>query len=395
MTSYLTVPDPTVTPPPAHARAGRTLGSVRPFTLAVALIVKNEERCLARCLASVGELTEIGVVDELVVVDTGSTDRTVEIAREYGAAVHSTPWTDDFAAARNIAIGHCHSDWVLMLDADEWLTPGAADALRHLHWTPPEFIGEIEVVSAIELRTESGIAPEPGAAEITSTSGWIPRLLPAGAHWEGRVHEQPVWDGEHRRTAISVGHDGYAPGVIEHKRGRNAALLRAEIERHPDDAYLLLQLGRALESDREFPEAAETYQRALALTPSTEPARHDLVVRMLFTLGQAGRTADAVSLAEAEMAHWGDSPDFNFCLGDLLLSHGLAHPEATAEVLPVIEGSWLRCLELGERPELVGAVAGRGSYLAAYNLAVLYEAMGNSAKAAEYQQLFRDLRSLR
>ncbi|WP_300682348.1 glycosyltransferase [Nocardioides sp.] len=367
------------------------MSAPRPFSIGVAMIVRDEERCLGRSLAPLRELRRAGVLDQLLVLDTGSVDATVALAEQYGATVRTTTWTDDFGAARSTAMALCETDWVLMLDADEALDGDlaeTAETLRRLQWTSPDFVGEIEVVSTIEARIAAG-----DGSHRTTTSGWIPRLLPAGTLWCGRVHEQPVWDGPCRRTTIRASHDGYAPEVIAAKRGRNAALLRAEVAEHPGDAHLLLQYGRALEADRDFAEAAAVYQQALALTPTSEPARHDLVVRMLFTLGQAGRTADAVALAEAESRRWADSPDFHFCLGDLLLDHGLAHPEATAEVLPLIEGSWLRCLELGERPELVGAVAGRGSHLAAYNLAVLYEAMGQQTKAAEYQQRFRDLQS--
>src|SRR5664279_4823041 len=82
--------------------------------LSLALIVKNEARCLARCLHSVQ-----GVVSEIVVVDTGSTDDTVRIARECQAKVVDYAWSDDFAAARNFALAQTTGDWILVLDADE------------------------------------------------------------------------------------------------------------------------------------------------------------------------------------------------------------------------------------------------------------------------------------
>ncbi|OLP15523.1 hypothetical protein BST81_25820 [Leptolyngbya sp. 'hensonii'] len=86
------------------------------------MIVKNEQQHLARCLASVKPH-----VDELVVVDTGSSDRTVEIARQYGARVAFFSWCDDFAAARNFAIDQVSGDWILTLDADEELVVDWAD----------------------------------------------------------------------------------------------------------------------------------------------------------------------------------------------------------------------------------------------------------------------------
>jgi glycosyltransferase involved in cell wall biosynthesis len=84
------------------------------------LIAKNEERFLPQCLRSVRALAS-----QIVVVDTGSTDRTVDIAREFGAEVHSFSWCDDFSAARNAALEHATGDWILILDADEELKPEA------------------------------------------------------------------------------------------------------------------------------------------------------------------------------------------------------------------------------------------------------------------------------
>ena len=85
--------------------------------LSVCMIVKNEERFLGQCLASVKD-----IADELIVIDTGSTDRTVEIAREHGAQVGYFEWCNDFAAARNASIASANGDWILFLDADEELS---------------------------------------------------------------------------------------------------------------------------------------------------------------------------------------------------------------------------------------------------------------------------------
>jgi len=86
------------------------------------------------------------------------------------------------------------------------------------------------------------------------------------------------------------------------------------------------------------------------------------------------------------MAAWSHSPDFFFALGDLLLDWATEEPARAGELLPMIESAWLRCLEIGERPDLEGSVAGRGSSLAARNLAVLYEGTGRAIEALRYRQ---------
>lgn len=93
--------------------------------IAATLIVRNEERCLARCLDSVAPF-----VDRMVVLDTGSTDGTVAIAKAAGAEVHHLAWPDDFAEARNHVLACADADWNLMLDADEWISAGGEDLRR-------------------------------------------------------------------------------------------------------------------------------------------------------------------------------------------------------------------------------------------------------------------------
>ena len=95
------------------------------------MIVKNEEQFLDQCLAALD-----GVAHQIVVVDTGSTDRTVQIAKAHGAEVHHFDWCDDFAAARNFALEHARGDWVLVLDADEVLTTEGLNGLRQDMATP-------------------------------------------------------------------------------------------------------------------------------------------------------------------------------------------------------------------------------------------------------------------
>jgi glycosyltransferase involved in cell wall biosynthesis len=96
-------------------------------TMALSMIVRDAAASLAACLESVR-----GIVDEIVVADTGSTDETMAIATQYRAQVIQVAWTDDFAAARNEGLKAVKSDWVLVLDADEQLDPSAASQIRAL-----------------------------------------------------------------------------------------------------------------------------------------------------------------------------------------------------------------------------------------------------------------------
>jgi tetratricopeptide (TPR) repeat protein len=332
-------------------------------TLALVMIVRNEARCIQRCLDSVR-----GLVDQMVVLDTGSTDATVSLAQMAGAEVSHFSWVDDFAAARNAALALSRCDWNLVLDADEALLQGprTAQALLALRASTPDFVGRIAVRSSFEGGPD-------GAAQTTDS--WLSRVLPRGARFEGVVHEQVAGVWPRRDLDMIADHDGYLPAQMQAKGGRNARLLEAALARQPDEPYLLYQLGKDHEVHDRFEPALEAYVPAWnALPPDAhrEPAwRHDLLLRLLYVLQRCGRVEDAIQLADLEMPHWPDSPDFFFVLGDILLTHATAHPESAGDVMPMIEQAWQRCLAIGENPLLEGAVAGRGSHLARHNLGLL------------------------
>lgn len=324
----------------------------QPLTIAATLIVRDEARCLARCLTSVAPF-----VDRILVVDTGSVDDSVAIATACGAEVHRLDWPEDFAAARNHALGLADADWHLVIDADEWIVAGG-EGLRD--WCAgPARLGRACVLS------------DDGAG-ATVTRSWITRVLPRGARFEGRVHEQVASGLPRERTGLHIGHDGYRAEQIARKRDRNWLLLRADLAERPDDAYLLYQIAKDAEMRGDGAEAADRYAQAVAATPVDAGWRHELVTCAIPALAKAGRLAEAMALAEAEMPRWAESPDFFFVLGDLLLGHAIADPaRAVDQWLPLASGAWERAIAIGERPDLEGSVAGRGSHLAQHNLDVV------------------------
>jgi tetratricopeptide (TPR) repeat protein len=348
--------------------------------IALVMIVRDEARCLERCLVSA-----LPWVDEIVVLDTGSLDDTAGIARRLGARVACFEWIDDFAAARNAAFALTDAPWRLVLDADEWITHGG-ESLAALGAQGADFVGQISVTSLFDDADGTlGHAPS-----------WLPRVLPRGVSYAGRVHEQPESALPRRRLPLVVGHDGYLEAHKAKKAGRNEKLLTLALAANPDDGYLHYQLGKDHEVRAQFGAAAPHYLRALECRSEGAGWRHDLVVRTLFTLKKLGRHDAAIALAEAEQAHWQGSPDFFFTLGDLLLDCAASTPGRAGELLPMIESSWLRALAIGEQPQLQDTVRGRGSFLAAHNLAVLHGSLGHEAEARRWREraamLRRDVR---
>jgi glycosyltransferase involved in cell wall biosynthesis len=346
--------------------------------LALVMIVRDEAHAIARALRSARPH-----VDRLIVLDTGSVDGTQAIASAEGAEVSSFEWIDDFAAARNASLALSDAAWNLVLDADEWIA-GGAESLgpETLPVGGGDFMGEIRRDNQLD---------KPGSEGAAVT--WIPRVLPRGVRYQGRIHEQPVGVSRGVRLALRIDHDGFTTANLARKGDRNESLLMRELQRAPEDPYLWFQLAKEHQVRERPPQAALCFAEALRLAPADVPYRHALVVRAMTALKTAGRTGDALHLADAEVGNWPDSPDFWFALGDLYLECASQQPDrALSDFLPIVEAAWKRCLEIGERPQLDGAVIGRGSHMAAHNLAVFYETVGQIELAASYHALAAELR---
>lgn len=342
-------------------------------TLALVMIMRNEERCLARCLDSVK-----GVVDEMIVLDTGSTDDSVRIAESRGARVYHYAWGDDFAAARNAALDHSSARWNLVLDADEWIgdAPDKAMLSRALAPLAP-FLGALPIASTFDMH-----------GRVEESVSWIPRILPRGVRYAGRIHEQPASDLPVKRIELPILHDGYRSDELVRKKGRNLSLLLRALEDEPQNPYLLFQAGVSHAVYGDYVTAVVRYTQALLFTKPEHGFRHELVVRTIFALKEAGQHEAAIQFAESEMKNWEHSPDFFFALGDVLYDWSRQERSEDGDgLMPMIEAAWLRCIEIGDQPSLSGSVRGRGSFLAAHNLAVVYEALGDRARAAQYSEL--------
>ncbi|MDI4633790.1 glycosyltransferase family 2 protein [Pelomonas sp. V22] len=339
-------------------------------TLCLVVIARDEAAHIERLLRSVAPF-----VDRMLVLDTGSVDATPALAAACGAQVEHFTWVNDFSAARNRALELANADWHLVLDADEWLIDGG-EVLRGLRQQTPDFVGSL----ALEDQFFDG--------ELRHSQGRLSRVLPGAVRYAGSIHEQPQHELPVRNLAIRVGHDGYLPERLAAKRGRNRVLLEQALATAPDDAYLSYQLGKDADVYEAYEAAEAAFARA-AKQPDVEAHDWwpDLMVRRLFALKKLKRHEQAMNLAELQLQRCGESPDFFFVLGDLLLDCAAEAPEQASGLVPMIEQAWLRCLELGERPDLPGAVAGRGSRLAAHNLALLLEGTG---RAVEAQQLRAD-----
>lgn len=343
-------------------------------TIALTMIVKNEERCLARCLDSVAPW-----VDRMIVLDTGSTDRTMEIAREHGAEVFERRWTNDFAAARNAALARSDADWNLVLDADEALIAGT------------EFLASLRerrTRAVLNICVESDLGND--AVRMT-TSHMLPRLLPRGVRYKNRIHEQPSHNLPVENTPLVVFHDGYLMAQTARKTGRNLALLQRAVVEHPKEAYFHYQLGKEYDLKFEYDAAIKCYQTATELSKVRSVWHHDMMVRVIECMRISKRLEEGMMYASDQMGLWPDSPDFYFVTAHLLLDQMEKRPEQGPALLPMIESSLKRALEIGDRPDLAGAITGRGSFMAAEKLWAVYSARKDLVQAAHYRELANSL----
>lgn len=346
--------------------------------LALVMIARDEAKVIARALNSARPH-----VDRMIVLDTGSADDTREIAAACGAEIRTFSWCDDFAAARNAALAHSDADWNLVLDADEWLE-GGFESLGPdtLPAGGGGFLGAARVRSLIDH--------PPGAAG----QAWISRVLPRGVGYLGRIHEQPLSQLPVRRLPLDIGHDGYSEENLARKGSRNEILMMRELEAAPEEPYLWLQMGKEHQARKHYAQGALCFAEAMRLAPADAPYRHSLVVRTLTALRDNGQLAEALTLADAEASNWEDSPDFYLIVGYLYLdAAGEAPSQARDHFLPIAESAWRRCLEIGERPDLEGAISGCGGYIAAQNLAFFHDSLGDPQVAAEFRGLAERLRA--
>ena len=204
----------------------------RQIRISQCMIVKNEEKNIERAL-SWGKQ----IMWEQIVVDTGSTDRTAEIAEAMGASVFLFPWIDDFSAAKNFAISKAKGNWIALLDADEYIRPEDARKL-------PGILRQLSQRGLEGLSTGWQQLDDEGNIFSSGTQIRIFRNDPEIRH-RRRIHEQlESVRGRELRIGdvvqeLSIFHEGYQTKALKGKSGRNRRLIQEELKDHPEDYEMM------------------------------------------------------------------------------------------------------------------------------------------------------------
>jgi tetratricopeptide (TPR) repeat protein len=312
-----------------HAVAPISVSSTPRPRVSLTMIVRNEEHHLPGCLASVRALA-----DEIVIVDTGSTDRTKAIALSFGAKVFDVPWQDSFAAARNAAIERSTGEWILSMDADDRLNAADRDLLA-------AFLPTLGTQLAAFVMTNC-CHGAPG--EIPTFLDQV-RLFPnrPNHRWVYRVHEQIVpsliaGGCEICRLPIGITHIGYAdPAARWAKVQRNIRLAELDRQERPGDPVPLLHLGAAAIELGDLNEGTRLLEESLRLA-GRQPSR---VARVFALLAEAGRRAKdlpaTLRWCQAGRSWFPDDPELLFREAAALREMGdLASAEARLRQLLTI-----------------------------------------------------------
>lgn len=334
--------------------------------ISLAMIVKNEEDVLRECLNSVRS-----IVDEIVLVDTGSEDNTINIAKEFGANLYRLDWGNDFSLARNFAAEKCTGDWILVLDADETVCVGNKETLINFAVDNPNGIGKIEILSKF-LEND----------EVSFSKEWVSRFYPKGILFKGYVHEQLDTTNPRINMSFRVNHSGY---FKKDKSERNLQLLFKELENDPGDHYILYQIARTLHVAKRYLEASEYFERCYKLNEDNHIYTKSFIILYIYNTINTGNFSMGLNIINRYKAKYLKSTDFNFVCGIFYMNLILSDINSYSKYINLIEESYLRCLDIGEKED--ETVLGLGTYKAAYNLGVFYETTGDISRAKEYYKL--------
>ncbi|MGL5436400.1 MAG: tetratricopeptide repeat-containing glycosyltransferase family 2 protein [Lachnospiraceae bacterium] len=287
------------------------------------MIVKNEENNIERALSWGREL-----MFEQIVVDTGSTDRTVALAKQLGAKVLHFQWTDDFSAAKNYAIEKAQGDWIVFLDADEYFT---ADHAKKI----PSFLNQLHNSKYLGLISQLLNFDDHGKFFCGGTQLRIFRNLPL-LQYRGSIHESLENNGNSLQAfemvdaseELAVYHDGYKQSVAGkgQKGRRNRPLILKELEKNPGSSELMGYLADCYATEKEHTLAIEWYEKAVAAMEDVYYEYHmrasATFANLLMLLSRKKADTRMLEIYQRAIRALPKDADFDYIVGKHYVHHG-------------------------------------------------------------------------
>lgn len=332
----------------------------------ICMIVKNEEKTLDQCLTALSKLQS-----EIIIVDTGSTDRTREITRKHNAKLYDFTWCNDFSAARNYCISKASHDAILIVDADEILQQSDFTAMQTAYQKNPEGIGRFIRCNYFE-RNE----------EMLEYKERVGRLINRTKYsYQGRIHEQPVRkdgrDSTYYPIPLTFSHEGYngTKEEIQSKADRNITLLLGMLQ-EKEDPYIFYQLGKSYYMKGEYSLACDYFNNGLSfdLNENLEYVQ-DMVESYGYSLINTGQFSTALHF-EGIYDAFARNSDFVFLMGLIYMNNG-RFEEAIEQFQKAT--TMMEC-----------RVTGTNGVMAYYNIGVIYECCGDLSTASQYYMRCQD-----
>ncbi|MDD2420789.1 MAG: glycosyltransferase [Heliobacteriaceae bacterium] len=342
---------------------------VQDVKISLCMIVKDEEEMLPRCLESVKEL-----VDEIVIVDTGSADRTVEIGRSFGARIIPYQWKGSFAAARNLSMDKARGKWLLLMDADEEMPLETSREIANLL---NDQVVEGLILTIRSYRNSSSGTQTEDVPQIRIVKNRKKYRFSRAVHeqMDGSVVRSPH---TLTRRDLVILHYGYLDErvIAKNKRERNEQLLLADIKTRKPDAYdyYYLALERGFRQD--WTGAAKYYEKALQIADNNMQWVSRLMKDYISNKMNMGQFVEAVETADEVLQTYPDYADLHFLKGYALSRLGRLEEAVTA---------YQKAIESGEGNPAYICENGTGSHRAYNALADLYNQLGNHEQAIQYR----------
>lgn len=342
------------------------------MSLSLCMIVKNEENDLARCLESIKD-----IIDEIIIVDTGSTDNTIKIAETYGAKIFFYKWDNSFANARNYSLSKASKDWILIMDADDELKSEDKDKVINLINNENNKLDVYygETLSYLGDSKDYNILSSMNIRFIKNGTGY---------KFSGDIHEQikPGSEDSNKQgfagtVDIEFYHYGYLDKAVNEKNKgkRNIDIIQKNLKENPDDVFMLFNISTEYIASHKYIEALEYLKKAYKNFDPSFGFGPKLISKMIACNEMLEQFDDCLTLIEDGLKYYPACTDFEFYRANIFFR--------IKQYSSAIESA-KRCIAMGEPPALLRELVGVGTYRPYYILGIIYSDMRDYDASYKY-----------